>query len=67
MIVFTETQRRDAIETLGRLCESACFRFHQAGRSGSVRERFVELADAQRDASLYASAAFTWAKREVIA
>lgn len=67
MIAFTEEQRRDSIETLGRLCESACYRADVAGRSGTVRDRLVGIAEAQHDAALYASAAFTWAKREVIA
>jgi len=67
VIAFTEEQRRGSIETLGRLCESACYRADGAGRAGTIRERLVGISEAKRDAALYASAAFTWAKREVIA
>ncbi|SKB73847.1 hypothetical protein [Luteibacter sp. 22Crub2.1] len=66
MIAFTETQRRDCIVALGRSCEHELILADNVARTGTVRERFVGTAEHKRNAALYASAAFTWAKREVL-
>lgn len=67
MIEFTDAQRRDCIVALGHSCEHELLLADNATRTGTFRERAVGAAEHKRNAALYASAAFTWAKREVVA
>lgn len=63
----TEAQRRDMIVRCADDCELALIKADNAGRTGTVRERFAAMAQHQAEASLLAQAAMTWACMEVVA
>ena len=67
MIAFTEDQRREMIVRCARDCEGALYSADAVARVGTVRERLTCIAFHLRSAEFFSGAAFTWAKREVIA